>query len=115
MRVAVVGSRAYSDMRFVFDALDVINAEHTITCIVSGGARGVDTFAERWAHKNKIPTKIYHAKWDTHGKAAGMIRNADIVGDSHLVVAFWDGISKGTKNSIDTAKKRGIPVLVVEV
>jgi len=45
--------------------------------------------------------------WDLHGKSAGMIRNAEIVKQADEVVAFWDGSSKGTKNTIDRAEAAG--------
>ena len=46
-------------------------------------------------------------------KGAGVIRNRQIVDHCDQVIAFWDGKSRGTKSSIDYAKKLGKPVLIV--
>lgn len=75
-----------------------------IVLIVSGGAQGADKLAEKFAEDNKIDKLIFKAEWDLYGPRAGMIRNEDIVKNSDVVIAFWDGKSKGTNNSIGHAK-----------
>jgi uncharacterized phage-like protein YoqJ len=81
---------------------------------VSGGARGVDKCAEKVAISIGLQTEIYPADWHKFGKAAGMKRNQQIVEVSDRIVAFWDGQSRGTKNTIDTAKKLGKGVKVFQ-
>jgi len=83
--------------------------------IVSGGAKGPDSIAERFAHICRIPTKIFLPDWDKHGKSAGLIRNKEIVDYSHMIVAFWDQQSKGTKHTIDLTLKAGKPVYIIPV
>ncbi len=56
---------------------------------------------------------IFIAEWDKYGKSAGYIRNRLIVQESDMIVAFWDGKSKGTKHSIDQATLKKIPLLLV--
>jgi tyrosyl-tRNA synthetase len=69
----------------------------------------VKTFlGEKYAKMKNIPIKIYKPDWEKYGKAAGVIRNEDIINYSDRVIAFWDGKSKGTKNSIDHARKLSI-------
>lgn len=102
-RVAVIGSRDFNDYDLVIKILD----EYEISLIVSGGARGADALAERYADDNFIETLIFPADWKKYGKRAGFIRNKDIVDNSDFVVAFWDGKSRGTKSSIDLATKAG--------
>lgn len=111
MKVSIVGSRTFND----YDALvDKINDLHLdITEIISGGARGADSLAKRYALEHDINLVEYIPDWDTHGKAAGFIRNKDIIKHGDLVIACWDGVSKGTKSSIDIANRLHKPVHII--
>jgi len=80
--------------------------------ILSGGARGADRLGESWAKEYGYPVKKYPADWEKHGKAAGMIRNAQMAENADILVAFWDGKSKGTQHMIKTAMGRGLEVHV---
>lgn len=106
MRVAIVGSRDLSV------DIEKYIPENT-TEIVSGGARGIDTLAERWADQHNIPKLILKPDYDKYGRSAPIRRNEIIVSAADLVVAVWDGKSRGTKSTIDYAKKCGIPVQVL--
>ena len=106
MRVAIVGSR-----NLMVDIAKYIPANTTE--IVSGGARGVDTLAERWADQNNIPKVIFKPDYKRHGRASPIKRNVLIVEAADLVVAIWDGESRGTKFTIDYAKQVGKPVQIV--
>jgi len=79
---------------------------------VSGGARGVDTLAEKYADKNDIPKLIFLPDYAKYGKIAPLIRNKKIVDNSDIIIAFWDGVSRGTKFTIDYAKAQGKKVIV---
>lgn len=115
MNVAVIGSRGFNDYDRVVKVLDAINEKVSISKIVSGGAIGADSLGELYANENEIETLIFKPDWAKFGKGAGLIRNKDIVDNSDIVVAFWDGISKGTKNSIDYATKKCKKVIVINV
>jgi predicted Rossmann fold nucleotide-binding protein DprA/Smf involved in DNA uptake len=78
--------------------------------IVSGGARGVDQAAAGEARRLGLPVIEYLPDWAAYGRAAGMIRNRLIVGNADAVIAFWDGQSRGTRASIELARKIGVPV-----
>jgi hypothetical protein len=86
-----------------------------ITEVVSGCARGIDTIGEEWAKERGIPVKRFPADWDKHGKAAGAIRNREMAEYAEALVAIWDGESKGTKNMIQEADRRGLAVCVLEM
>lgn len=102
MILAVVGSRTFEDAYLVFRVLITYPISH----IISGGARGADTLAIDYAEAMNIPYTIYPADWDKYGRSAGFIRNKDIVDNSDQVLAFWDGISKGTQHTLVYARKQ---------
>ena len=81
---------------------------------VSGGAQGADKLAERYARENDLVCDVLKPVWhDAEGRykpRAGLERNTLIIGRADRVVAFWDGISTGTRDSIRKAEKRGIKV-----
>lgn len=84
--------------------------------LVSGGAKGVDKFAQRFAEKNNWPTPIIHRpNWDAYGKAAGPIRNTEIIRDAEAALVFWDGKSKGTLDSLTKARVKEMPIVLCEM
>lgn len=98
MKIAIIGSR---NLQISIDSY----ISKDVTEIITGGARGIDTLAYKYAKKNNIPCKIYPPMYEFYGKAAPIVRNKQIVEHSDLVLAFWDGVSPGTKFTIDYAKK----------
>jgi hypothetical protein len=119
--VAIVGSRPPkgNDSAWI-DAVtdkvwDVMDALPAGTMIVTGGAKGVDMIAEDIAAQGDFKAYVFYPDWDTHGKSAGAIRNKRIVVAADRVIAFWDGKSKGTKITIDMARRAGKPVQIVEI
>jgi len=116
MKAIIAGGRDYNNYAYLKQQLDYFR-EHQfdakITEIVSGGARGVDSMGEQYAAENDIALKIFPADWKTHGKSAGPIRNRQMADYADILIAVWDGESKGTKNMIDTMHKLKKPVFVV--
>jgi hypothetical protein len=112
MKLAVIGSRNFSDSHLLTKCLNMLNEEYQLTTIVSGGAKGADIMGQRWAEIRGIETEIYLPDWENLGKRAGILRNKDIVEASDIIIAFWDGISNGTRNSIDVAHSLRKPVIV---
>jgi hypothetical protein len=86
-----------------------------ITLVISGAARGADKLGEQWAINNNIKTLIFPADWDKYGKAAGFIRNEDIIKNCDGVIAFWDHKSNGTKHSILLCEKYNKPCKVIKI
>lgn len=111
MKVAVIGSRGFTNYDLLKNELD----KYTISMIISGGAIGADKLAEKYAKENNIKTQIIYPDWNTYGRGAGLIRNKDIVNESDIVIAFWDGTSKGTKFSIDYANKNNKKINMIKV
>ena len=108
MRLAVVGSRTFNDYALMCAVLD----RFEIIEIISGGARGADALAERYAHERRLPITVFPADWDAHGKSAGFLRNREIVAAADEVVACWDGRSRGTRHAIELARTSGKVVYV---
>lgn len=111
MRIAIVGSRDYPDRRAVEAFVAQLPAD---TIVISGGAPGVDTWADDAAHRRGLITVVFRADWDAHGRSAGFRRNVLIVDEADEVVAFWDGESRGTAHTIGIAHKHGKPVHVFQ-
>lgn len=109
-RVAIVGSREWSDLERVRSHVRGLPAG---TIVVSGGARGVDTAAEQAARERGLEVRVHRPDWARHGNAAGVIRNGEIVADCTRVVAFWDGRSRGTFDTLNRAHAAGLPVEIV--
>lgn len=104
-RIAIIGSRDFNHFDFLDKKVkELMPKEDYEFIIVSGGARGTDTLAEQFAEKYNYKKEIWRAKWHTHGKCAGYLRNHDIVRNADMVIAFWNGISKGTRHTINIAR-----------
>ena len=103
MKLAIVGCRTFNDYEFVKKHVLELYDIKEITHIISGGATGVDTLAKQLSEEYHITFIEFKADWNTHGKAAGPIRNRVIIDNATHVIAFWDYQSKGTKSSINIA------------
>jgi len=87
------------------ESISVKGEKILITTDGDGGAKGADTLASIYAKEHNIPIIVYKPNWKKYGRSAGIIRNKDIVNYCDKLVAFWDGKSKGTLNSINLSKK----------
>lgn len=101
MRVIIAGSRSVTDPHEVNRA--IIDSGFVITEVVSGGCYGPDTFGEQWAARQGIPVKRFPADWNKHGKAAGPLRNQEMVDYADAVIAVWDGQSRGVASLMKCA------------
>ena len=114
MKLAVVGSRNFTDYSKLEYWLNLIKKDFAITTVISGGAKGADSMAEQWANKNNIPTQIFKPDWSI-GRHAGLLRNEDIISNADFIIAFWDGQSTGTKHSIDLANKQNKFCIIMNI
>jgi len=116
MKTIIAGSRTI-DSRFAYNCIEycVRRIDWKITEIFSGLARGVDTIALLYSMKNGIKYKTFKAKWDEFGKKAGPMRNLLMSKEADALIAIWDGESRGTKNMIEIAKRKGIKIYVLNL
>ena len=112
--VGIVGSRDFVHPHWVASYIATLAPD---TVIVSGHGGCVDLEAEGAARKRGLATCIFPAQWDRYGNAAGPIRNGHIITTlaSHQgrLVAFHDGTSRGTADTIRKARAAGLAVLVI--
>jgi len=112
MRVLVTGGRDYNDYETVRTVLSGLDRQPPISVLIHGGAPGAGRWAEGWAAKTSTPTRAAPADWLAHGKAAGPIRNRQmLLLNPELVVAFPGG--KGTSDMVSAALKAKVKILQV--
>lgn len=110
MRVLVCGGRDFSDHVSVSKTLGALAAEFGALTVIEGGARGADMLARRWADYHGHAIQTFQADWSKHGRAAGPIRNQQMLdeGRPDLVLAFPGG--RGTADMMNRAKAAGVCV-----
>ena len=108
MKVAIVGSRDIT----AINVADYVSRDDEI---VSGGARGIDTCAEKYARTHGLRLTVFFPDYEKYGKGAPLRRNHDIVQYADCVYAFWDGVSRGTSYTVELAKPYGKPVHVFQL
>ena len=101
MKVAIIGSRNLN-VENLQDYLPEGTDE-----IVSGGAKGIDTCARNFAIKNGLKLTEFRPEYNKYGRGAPLRRNETIVNYADMVLAFWDGESRGTKFVINYCEKVG--------
>ena len=106
MRVAVIGSR-----NLQIHGLAAYLPPQT-TELISGGAVGVDTCVKQYAADAGLKLTEILPDYRRYGKSAPLKRNDRIIESADLVIAFWDGMSRGTEYVIRECRKRGVAVEV---
>lgn len=112
MKIAIVGSRDYKNVDRIIELIYALTSSKHHT-LISGGAPGPDTIAQKEAEKQGWYIKIFKADWNNLGKGAGFIRNTAIAREADRVYAFWNGKSKGTLDTITKAVKMGKDVEIL--
>lgn len=115
MKILVCGSREWHDYFAIKRRFQELPKK---TTIISGAARGVDQAAARIGAAMGFKIDEFPAEWTVAGiyrPGAGRERNILMLEqEPDLVIAFWDGESKGTAHTIREAKKRGIQVEIIK-
>lgn len=115
MNVIIAGGREFSDYGKLVQAWNELVADGVLwdVTVISGTARGADKLGERLAKETGAKCTRMPADWDTYGKSAGYRRNEAMAAVSDLLIACWDGKSRGTKHMIDIMVKLGKAVYIV--
>lgn len=117
-RIGVGGCRFFSNYLLLQKEMDLFLHELQLTddiVIISGHCRGADIMAEKYAKEREYSLRLFPAKWSEYGRCAGVLRNREIVENSDIIIVFWDGKSKGTKNLIDNAISLSKPYKIVYI
>lgn len=112
--LAVIGSRGFNSYDMLSYILDEYLDLYSDIVFVSGGAAGADRLAARYANLHSITIYEFLPNWDLYGKRAGFMRNTDIVESADEVLAFWDGKSKGTLDSIKKARQMNKHLTIID-
>lgn len=115
IRIIIAGGRDFQDYRRLRAYMDCLLEPITDSVeIVSGGARGADSLGEKYARERGYKLRRFLADWDKYGKAAGPVRNKEMAlyaaEETGVLVAFWDGVSRGTYNMITYAEECNLKV-----
>ena len=117
IRLLVTGSRDWSDYLIVLRELTLLHQAEGVEVVIHGNCRGADKLAGRAAKELRIPVLVFPAKWDEHGKAAGPIRNQQMLDEGYpdYVLALHDHFeeSKGTKDMVERTQHAGLPARLV--
>ena len=109
MKILIAGSRNIDE----FDLSPYIPKETTL--IISGGAKGIDTIAEKYADEHKISKLILLPQYSLYGKSAPIKRNEMMVNIADTVIVVWDGNSSGTKSTLQYSKMKNKNIILITV
>lgn len=115
MNIAVIGSRTFDNYRKLELTLDTIIKErgYSNITIVSGGARGADSLAEKYAKNRGYALIVKKADWDRYGKRAGYLRNEEMAEIADICVGFVVNDSKGSTMMLKLCANRGIEAIAI--
>ncbi len=116
-KIIIAGSRKFTQYEVLEQVVDTILFSeleiNTEPCeIISGGANGADQLGEQYAQRHLLSLEVIKANWKKYGKSAGYKRNEEMAKKANILIAFWDGSSKGTGHMIDLALKYKLNVFV---
>ena len=118
LKVIIAGGRDFTNVNVMAETLNNLqDVDHVIEIekltLICGMARGADLTAYKLFKEAGLPVEEYPANWDQHGKQAGYIRNTQMADVADMLIAFWDGKSRGTAHMISTMEKQHKPVFVI--
>jgi predicted Rossmann fold nucleotide-binding protein DprA/Smf involved in DNA uptake len=110
VRVAIVGSRRFSDSERV---AEYVRSLPPRASVITGSASGVDAAATKAARAKGIPVQVMPASFDEQADPSrSAARNQRLIDACDVLVAFWDGTSKGTRATVERALDSGKEVHV---
>ena len=112
-RIIISGSRNFNDYELLKSTMNhLLSKIEEQIVVISGRCRGTDTLGERYAQEKGYQIDYFPAEWSKFGRSAGPRRNEQMARNANALVAFWDGVSPGTKNMIALAKRYGLKIRI---
>ena len=108
LKLIIAGTRQFDNYKITKTTVErVIKSWNNVEIVevVCGECRGPDLLGKRWALNKGIKIKSFPADWEKYGRAAGPIRNKQMVEYANAAIVFWDGRSRGTKSLMDLLRK----------
>jgi len=109
MKMLIAGSRNIDN----FDLSEYVSSD--IELIITGGAKGIDSLAERFADEHKISKLVLYPRYNLYKRGAPLKRNELMVDIADIVLVIWDGRSSGSRYTINYAKKQNKKLIVINV
>lgn len=122
-RIGVIGSRTITDKALVYKHLDEMKQTTSLQgdqiVVLSGGAKGVDTLTQQWAKDNQVPFILFKPYFLVDSQAEYnprhyFTRNKQIIDNSDMIIAFWDGTTKGTAWGMGYARKSKKTLMIID-
>ena len=113
MRVIIAGSRQFDNYDLLCQKCNQLFMSMDNIEVLSGNSKGGDQLGEKYAVEKGYFIKLFLPEWNKYGKSAGIKRNEKMVKNADMLIAFWDGKSKGTQNVINIANKLNLKVELV--
>ena len=113
MDIIIAGSRDFDDYGRLCQECDTLLAGLRVDSILCGECRGADALGKRYAEDRGISVKSYPADWQRYGRAAGPIRNKQMAEAADLLIAFWDGQSRGTHSMIKLMQGKAVEIVYI--
>lgn len=112
MKLAIVGTRNPS---ISYERFCEFVQNYPISAVISGGAKGIDSFAARFAHEKNLPLTEFRPDYSLHGRSAPIVRNSLIVDAADRVIAFPNSASRGTLDTIKKARMAGKILKIIQI
>ena len=113
----ISGTRSYHDYQSFCDMMKIVQDKINLkpSFIHVGDCKGIDTLTIKWCKENDIEYKVHEAKWNEHGRAAGPIRNGQMIKLVDTLIAFPGPTSTGTQDAIRQARKLNLKIVTIKL
>ena len=114
LKVIIAGGRNFSNDKILKQTCDnILQGQPNIEIVSGAHYKGADKLGEQYAKERNYQLTKFPANWNTYGRAAGPKRNQQMANYADVLIAFWDGKSKGTLNMINEAKRANLSVNII--
>ncbi|MDR2970861.1 MAG: DUF2493 domain-containing protein [Bacteroidales bacterium] len=109
-KIGIVGTRRMNDYKKFRELIEPVLTDIKIDAIISGGAKGIDSLAKRYANEMNLNYIEFPP-----GKKSPLKRNTKIAFHCDILIALPDSQSTGTYDTIRKTKKINKQVIIIKV